>query len=87
MPGAKTWNLARVQEVIPIEHIPTVTQTPLCWEGDDDVFYWPHDKSGNYTVRSAYHVSATTRTPVIYLSHKISAMVVSKVRYSTSVDK
>ncbi|KAJ1408699.1 Reverse transcriptase zinc-binding domain [Sesbania bispinosa] len=60
-PGSRAWDIEKIQDLLPAEFAQKVIQTPICWEGDDDLFYWPHERSGVYSVRSAYHVCKSDR--------------------------
>ncbi|KAJ1427655.1 Reverse transcriptase zinc-binding domain [Sesbania bispinosa] len=59
--GVRRWDIRKINELFPREIAQKIVQTPLRWEGDDDIFYWPHDRTGNYSVRSAYFVGRSER--------------------------
>ncbi|KAJ1376996.1 Ribonuclease H-like superfamily [Sesbania bispinosa] len=55
--GSRKWDLHKVNQLLPAHKILEVLETPVCWEADSDIFYWPHDHSGSYSVRTGYHVA------------------------------
>lgn len=52
----KGWDIRKVREIIDPSSVLQVLQTPLRWTDGNDVLIWPHSKSGEYTVKSGYHI-------------------------------
>ncbi|KAJ1394179.1 Ribonuclease H-like superfamily [Sesbania bispinosa] len=60
-PGARRCDIRKIGEMFPHEIAQKIIQMPIWWGGEEDTFYWPYDKTGNFTVRSAYHVGRSER--------------------------
>ncbi|KAG7563954.1 Ribonuclease H-like superfamily [Arabidopsis suecica] len=53
-PISKTWNMAKLQDLIAPEDIPRILGLHPSFSFSRDSYIWAHTKSGNYSVRSGY---------------------------------
>lgn len=56
LPGAKAWNTTLIQQLFPPELATNILKTPLLETSTCDELLWSPTSSGQYSVRSAYHL-------------------------------
>lgn len=57
---SKTWDVDRVNAFFEEEVASAIFQVPISRHGGEDFASWPHDKLGQYTVRSAYNLATSS---------------------------
>lgn len=52
----RQWDVEKLKRFVNPSSVLKVVQTPIRWTEGQDIFIWPHSKTGEYTVKSSYHV-------------------------------
>ncbi|XP_057426601.1 uncharacterized protein LOC130720036 [Lotus japonicus] len=59
--GNRKWDTRKIHALLPASQATLVLQTPLGLVGEEDKLIWPFNKSGNYCIRTGYHVARTSK--------------------------
>ncbi|KAF7140564.1 hypothetical protein RHSIM_Rhsim06G0091800 [Rhododendron simsii] len=55
--GGRGWNEEKIDSLFPPEMGNAIKSTPISWSGGEDKLIWAHSSSGNYSVKSGYHLA------------------------------
>ncbi|KAI8554126.1 hypothetical protein RHMOL_Rhmol05G0073700 [Rhododendron molle] len=53
----RSWNEEKIDDLLPAEIGSIIKATPISWTGCDGALVWGQSSSGNYTVKSGYHLA------------------------------
>ncbi|KAG5515010.1 hypothetical protein RHGRI_036147 [Rhododendron griersonianum] len=55
--GGRLWDEEKIDSLFPSEVGNAIKSTPISWSGGEDIFTWVHSRSGNFSVKSGYHLA------------------------------
>ncbi|XP_057453159.1 uncharacterized protein LOC130745025 [Lotus japonicus] len=57
IPNGGGWDRTKVSQLFPPQLAIKIMQTPVGLTGCSDKFLWPHTKSGDYSIKTGYHIA------------------------------
>lgn len=61
--NSRGWDVRKVRDLIDHSFVLQVLQTPMRWTDGEDSLIWPHTKTGEYSVKSGYHIIRRMKQP------------------------